>query len=489
MAGKNTEKSQQHLRLVLYLIAVITIAMVIEILIMKSLNRQNLDNTSTVLLNQVVSIIEENEKSENQLIKTLKEDYVIRAKTVAYILALNPDAEYDVKELQKIADLMRIDEIHLFDDTGEIYSGTEPKYYGYNFDSGEQMAYFKPMLDNKDRTMCQDVTPNTAEGKSMMYAIVWNETGDRMIQVGIEPLRLLDELRSNEVSSVIANMPAYDGIDIMAAYTATGVICGSTDANLIGEKLSSVGITETGDDLKQLSTATLRISGRRYYGNAKKTGDYVVVVAYAANSGIHNLVVGFVIEFVYLFLAGVIIALMFKKIIRTNDEKEELFYKSNIDQLTGLYNRRAYESDIAVYDDAAVEENLVFISMDVNGLKPVNDNFGHAAGDELLLGAARCMKRCLGPYGKIYRTGGDEFIALIFANEKQLRDIKKEFKTVTSKWFGKLVKKLSISCGYVTKLEVGDISIREMADIADKRMYEAKAEFYETNPEYERRRT
>jgi diguanylate cyclase (GGDEF)-like protein len=284
-------------------------------------------------------------------------------------------------------------------------------------------------------------------------------------------------------------MPAYDGIDIMAAYTATGVICGSTDANLIGEKLSSVGITETGDDLKQLSTATLRISGRRYYGNAKKTGDYVVVVAYAANSGIHNLVVGFVIEFVYLFLAGVIIALMFKKIIRTNDEKEELFYKSNIDQLTGLYNRRAYESDIAVYDDAAVEENLVFISMDVNGLKPVNDNFGHAAGDELLLGAARCMKRCLGPYGKIYRTGGDEFIALIFANEKQLRDIKKEFKTVTSKWFGKLVKKLSISCGYVTKLEVGDISIREMADIADKRMYEAKAEFYETNPEYERRRT
>lgn len=52
-----------------------------------------------------------------------------------------------------------------------------PKYYGYNFDSGEQIEYFKPMLTDKTLTMCQDVTPNTSEGKEMMYAITWNEAG------------------------------------------------------------------------------------------------------------------------------------------------------------------------------------------------------------------------------------------------------------------------------------------------------------------------
>ena len=75
--------------------------------------------------------------------------------------------EYDVEELQKIADLILVDEIHLFDKNGYIYSGTLPKYYGFSFDSGEQMEYFKPMLTDKKLTMCQDVTPNTAEGKEL----------------------------------------------------------------------------------------------------------------------------------------------------------------------------------------------------------------------------------------------------------------------------------------------------------------------------------
>ena len=57
---------------------------------------------------------------------------------------------------------MAVDEIHLFDDQGTIYSGSAPKYFGYNFDSGTQMEYFKPMLKDKSLTMCQDVTPNTA---------------------------------------------------------------------------------------------------------------------------------------------------------------------------------------------------------------------------------------------------------------------------------------------------------------------------------------
>ena len=39
------------------------------------------------------------------------------------------------------------------------------------------MQYFKPMLTDKELTMCQDITPNTAEGKKIMYAITWNEDG------------------------------------------------------------------------------------------------------------------------------------------------------------------------------------------------------------------------------------------------------------------------------------------------------------------------
>jgi diguanylate cyclase (GGDEF)-like protein len=608
MDVKNTDKSKrQHLKLIFYLISVVAVAMVIQILILNSFNRKNSNRTSLVLLNQVVSIIEKNEQNENELIDTLKEDYIVRAQTVSYILDSKPEAERDVQELKKIADMMKIDEIHLFDETGEIYSGSEPKYYGYNFDSGEQMSYFKPMLEDKSLTMCQDVTPNTAEGKSMMYAITWNESGDKMIQVGIEPLRLLEELRKNEIPEVVADMPAYEGINILVADADTKVIYGSTNDNLVNQTLDEIGFTETDFEGDTAASSVLQIEGAKNYCNSKKTGDYIVVVAYSASATAGNFIVALAIELVYLMLAVVIILSMIKQVLRANDEKntqmavlvsmsdiynsmhlidlenntfkeysardevsavinqtcgademmkkimpiisdddyckatleftdihtvaermqnkkiistelvskaigwyrasfitieadeegyptkliyvtqnidkekkkeEELIFKSNADELTGLYNRRAYEDDIAKYNDSVAEKNFVFVSLDVNGLKTVNDTKGHVAGDELLIGAASCMKQCFGPYGRIYRIGGDEFAAMIFANETQLESVKKDFEMVTAKWSGSLVESLSISCGYVAKRDVDITSVHEIANIADKKMYEAKAAFY-----------
>ena len=178
-------------------VGIVAVALFIQVSILNNVNNKNARKTSQVLLDQAINIIEKNQQSEKELIQSLKEDYIVRAKAVSYIIDALPEAECDVEELQKIADLMSIDEIHLFDNSGTIYSGSVPKYYGYSFRSGEQMAYFTPMLSDKSLTMCQDVTPNTSEGKKMMYAITWNESGDRMIQVGIEPVRLLEKVKQN----------------------------------------------------------------------------------------------------------------------------------------------------------------------------------------------------------------------------------------------------------------------------------------------------
>ena len=78
-------------------------------------------------MDRVVNVIEKNEDNEKNMITSLKEDYIVRAKAVAYIINANPDAEKNVDELKKIADLMSVDEIHLFDKNGYIYSGTLPK--------------------------------------------------------------------------------------------------------------------------------------------------------------------------------------------------------------------------------------------------------------------------------------------------------------------------------------------------------------------------
>lgn len=175
---------------------------------------------------------------------------------------------------------------------------------------------------------------------------------------------------------------------------------------------------------------------------------------------------------------GILKKVMFATQIIDEQKKreQEMFARSRTDQLTKLLNRRAYESDInEIGKDCA---NMVYVSVDVNELKVVNDSLGHEAGDELLIGAARCMKQCFGPYGKIYRTGGDEFVVVIFATEEELARIKADIAETVNAWKGSLVESLSISCGYVAVKEVQDLSIQEISQLADKRMYQEKAKYY-----------
>lgn len=65
------------------------------------------------------------------------------------------------------------------------------------------------------------------------------------------------------------------------------------------------------------------------------------------------------------------------------------------DELTGIKNRRAYMAVLNYYEDNPIEDDFIYMSIDVNGLKIVNDNFGHSAGDELIIGAAQCLKNAL----------------------------------------------------------------------------------------------
>ena len=230
-------------KIIILSIMIIVIALLLEASILKYVNDKNAHRTSKVLLDRVITVLDKNDESRNELIESLKDDYIVRAKAVSYMIDADPAVEYDVNELQKIAKLMAVDEIHLFDDQETIYSGSAPKYFGYNFDSGTQMEYFKPMLKDKSLTMCQDVTPNTAEGKKMMYAITWNEDGTKMLQVGIKPKRLLNEIKQNNISNVVAGMPVYKGMEIMVADGDTQVIEGATDSSKLGKKLEDVGIS------------------------------------------------------------------------------------------------------------------------------------------------------------------------------------------------------------------------------------------------------
>lgn len=457
-------KTRKLYKLILLAAGLIAIALCIQMAILTWINDKNTAKMSEMLLDRVVDVIEKNEEDEQEMIASLKDDYIVRAKAAAYIIDAKPEAEQNAEELKKIAKLIAVDEIHLFDPTGKIYSGTIPEYYGHTFDSGDQMEYFKPMLKDKTLTMCQDVTPNTSEGKQMMYAITWNEAGTRMVQVGIEPVRLLDELKKNEIPSIVENMPVYEGIRIYVAEKETGEIYGATDASEIGKKLDDLGIKKQGDTENQIFTGINRIDGENYRCTFYITGKYAVGVVCSNASNAESSRIALLIVGVYLTLAAAGIIYMFIKVSR-----------AKIDELTGCFNRRTYKKDT---DGIPLASEFVYAALDVNGLKGVNDTLGHAAGDELIQGAAECMKRCFGSYGRVYRIGGDEFASIIFVDEEKAKKIEKDFEEEVRNWSGMMVDSISISCGYVYSREKRWASFEEISDAADIRMYEAKEKYY-----------
>ena len=340
--GKKQVKKRKWMKVVCLIIFILISALFLEDRLLDYVNNRNIRNTSEVLLDQVAGIIERNTDDEKEMIQSLKEDYMVRAKAVAYILDANEKTEHDVPELQKIAKLMSVDEVHLFDKSGKVYSGTVPKYYGYNFSSGKQIAYFKPMLKNKKLTMCQDVTPNTSEGKKMMYAITWNDAGTRMIQVGVEPVRLLEKLKRNEIKSVVSNMPVYEGIDIYVADRKSGKIYGATDPRKIGNKL------------KQLKISKSRSVSRNIDG-------YTVGVVYDMTHLNGSNAVAMLSVMLYLLIATIILLIMIARVLRINREKEEQY--AVLATMAGLnhsmYVIKLRENKIMRYGGAEIgEENI-----------------------------------------------------------------------------------------------------------------------------------
>lgn len=148
-----------------------------------------------------------------------------------------------------------------------------------------------------------------------------------------------------------------------------------------------------------------------------------------------------------------------------------LFYvNSKKDFLTGLLNRQSFVRDLKNHDDRI----SALISMDLNGLKTINDTYGHAAGDVAILAAARSFNSVKGYKYKVYRVGGDEFNAIVFGASSD--DVKNLVLRMNENI---TISGYSASFGYA--MNDKKYSVDELIKLADFEMYEAKKKYYQEN--------
>ncbi|MBR4759134.1 MAG: GGDEF domain-containing protein [Lachnospiraceae bacterium] len=160
--------------------------------------------------------------------------------------------------------------------------------------------------------------------------------------------------------------------------------------------------------------------------------------------------------------------------------------ESRTDALTGLLNKGAYIEKEAELTgklmggrEKGVDDfSFVIVSLDLNYLKKVNDNYGHEAGDRYIQSAANILKDAVGEKGETYRTGGDEFLAILYGEnleavyDAMIEDLNSRIDAFNQKENKEI--KLSFAYGHAICNSSQDYSIHDSERLADKEMYECK---------------
>lgn len=173
--------------------------------------------------------------------------------------------------------------------------------------------------------------------------------------------------------------------------------------------------------------------------------------------------------------------LRLKRIIDFNRETKEKYKKlSQIDELTGLFNRRYIFQKLSdlFKKHRGKGKHLSVLMMDIDDFKSVNDTYGHQVGDIVLMKIAEILKKETRKFDIVGRYGGEEFLiiapgiskekAFKLAERIRKRVEKEEFKVDGEKF------KVSVSVGISELMSDDPQSVNDLVKIADMRLYKAK---------------
>lgn len=151
---------------------------------------------------------------------------------------------------------------------------------------------------------------------------------------------------------------------------------------------------------------------------------------------------------------------------------------SNSDQLTQMKNRNSFEMDMNNIIENSAQRGVCIVCLDLNDLKKLNDTYGHDKGDDYLRLAAEGIKAISGKTCVAYRTGGDEFVLLLYRHtfqEAEQTIARLQERMLSAGREAKLP--FSIAAGYAVYNEVIDQDLFDTYRRADKNMYDNKLQF------------
>lgn len=186
----------------------------------------------------------------------------------------------------------------------------------------------------------------------------------------------------------------------------------------------------------------------------------------------------------YIIIMGVAGIKKSRKMMEQARESEIYRKLAFVDELTGVYNRTAFNRDLSsccTMNEETKETEIaptVLYMFDLNDLKKCNDNFGHEYGDKYIKMISEGLKGIFGSEGNCYRIGGDEFCAIApFTSENAIQQkLERLNKYVEEKRKEDFVVRISVAVGYAVYDRELDTNLEDTMRRADDMMYKDKQE-------------
>ena len=180
---------------------------------------------------QMIHTLENNQMELALLRENLDEDYLTRARAAAYVVDTQKEISMDVGEMQYLAALLNVDELHIISEEGIIAFSSVSQYVGFDMAAHQQTSPFLDLLgrSGEDAYLIQEAQPNAAENKIMQYVGVARKEQVGVVQVGFTPTRQMEAQSRNTYDYIFSRFPTDIGEELFVADAFHGDILGHSD--------------------------------------------------------------------------------------------------------------------------------------------------------------------------------------------------------------------------------------------------------------------
>ncbi len=221
-------------------------------------------------LQDVITKLEANQKSVEDLTENLGENNLAKTRAFADMIAIDNSIIGDAAKLDKIKDRLMVNELHIISEDGIITSSTIESYIGFDMRSGEQSNEFMAILEDPSKEIVQEPQVNVADGIVMQYIGVARTDGKGLVQVGVRP-EVLEKMLINSTIDVVLGAIDFGEKGYVYAISSDGEILAHKDQDLIGKDAKEAGFPENFEGKgKAVITVQIKLAGGKVKAIKKK---------------------------------------------------------------------------------------------------------------------------------------------------------------------------------------------------------------------------